>query len=193
MAGGEILPPVFIMTLTKDVFSKNLIIAGSAPCLFEDYQKAQSFFDKYDIMAINMSVICFDNVKHLFSLHADRIKGFLEIGKFRTLSHIHTHSIRKAEGVENVWSFRGDYGGSSSLIACLVGLGLGYGKIILCGAPLTSERRFYDTLDYKSEVGDRATLIAWQLRKSQLKNVRSMSGRTKDLLGYPAKEWIEAE
>ena len=164
----------------------NLIITGSAECLFEDFRKAIEFFDNFDLMAVNMSGICFNNVKHLASLHHERMEAFFKAAMLDNGRHIITHSIKKSPYVEVVWDIFNN-GGSSALFAVKVGLRLGYDKIILCGVPLTAGRRFYD-YDRVSEIGDKPTFEAWKAEKLPDK-VKSMSGRTKDLLGYPTKEW----
>ena len=126
-------------------FSGNLIIAGSAECLFEDYEKARKLFDKdeekYDIMAINFSGICFKGIVHLASLHADRIPAFLRAAQLDNDRHIHTHTRLNnlvIPEVENDWTAEiPSTSGSSALFGVRVGLRIGYDKIILCGVPLT--------------------------------------------------------
>lgn len=185
-----------MQTPCKGNFKGNAMIMGSAECLFADYQKAKKFFDKYDIIAVNFSGICFKNVVHLVSLHADRIPVFLKAASLDNGRHIHTHSIAgnlKIPEIENDWGSEIlNTGGSSALFAVRVALKLGYDKIIVCGVPLNKGRRFYDTYDYVAEVGDDATFLAWKLAYNRNEfegKVRSMSGKTKFLLGEPTIAW----
>jgi len=61
------------------------------------------------------------------------------------------------------------------------GMGMRYQKIILAGCPLAAKTR-YDEFHR-----------GWQIRFETIKNyVRSMSGWTKELLGSPTEEWLNA-
>ena len=175
-------------TPTKGHFRGNAIITGSSCRLFCDYERAKMVFDKFDIIAVNFSGICFKNVVHLVSLHADRIPAFVKAASIDNGRHVHTHTIignLHIPEVENAWDDEiTNTGGSSALFACRVGIRLGYDRILLCGVPLTSHRRFYDPYETKSEVGDRATILAWQMAKEEFGDkIKSMSGRTRELLG----------
>ncbi len=167
---------------------ENAIILGSARCLFEDYDKAKSIMPEHDLIAVNMSGICYPNIVHLVSLHSERIAGFWAVAMQDNGRHITTHGQQLMDKVENAWSFEQN-SGSSALYACRIALQLGYKRILLCGVPLTPDRRFYDGWGRNSEIGDRATEIAWDMAKGEFGNARSMSGKTADILGIPTEGW----
>lgn len=74
--------------------------------------------------------------------------------------------------------------GSSAMTAVLAALRMGYRRAVLCGCPLTGnapEGNPYEAfrlgwLDRQEELGDR---------------VRSMSGWTMELLGFPDRRWLD--
>ena len=168
-------------------FSGNLILTGCAECVFDDYRKAVDIFGKADIMCVNMSGVCFKGVKHLVSLHSENIEGFLKAAMIRTKTHIHTYSVKSSPYTERIFPSTGS--GSSGLYAAVIAVKLGYSRIILCGMPLSGDRKFYDTDDIEKPLGDRANILGWQSYKPLLSPfVRSMSGRTRDLLGFPWKK-----
>ena len=173
---------------------KNAIILGSGQYLFGDYDKAKTIMPDHDLIAVNMSGICFPNIVHLVSLHCERVPAFLAVALQDNGRHITTHSQESNQTIPEIecrWNF-GTAGGSSSLFAVRVALRLGYKRVILCGVPLDKNRRFYDGYGRKSEICDRATEISWQMAKAELGDkVRSMSGKTRDILGEPTKEWVD--
>jgi hypothetical protein len=72
--------------------------------------------------------------------------------------------------------------GSSALLGCEVALEqLGYEKIVLCGCPLVG-RALHDYEVYRK---------GWeQQRELVLGKVKSMSGWTREFLGFPTQEWL---
>ncbi len=178
-------------TPCKGSYSGAVMIVGSAECVFNDFEEAKKEVKDFDIMAINFSGICFKGIEHLVSLHADRIPAFLMAASLDNGKFIHTHSrAGKLDPlgyqIENDWTEEIQAtSGSSGLFAVRVAMKLGYKKIILCGMPLSSSRRFYDPIGAVAEVGDGPTFLGWKLAKDrgEFKGVEiiSMSGRTKEL------------
>lgn len=89
-------------------------------------------------------------------------------------------------------------GGSSGLLAAVAGRhmvgGAGVGKIVVCGCPLSSTPHFAESHSHsptKKWTASKAHFNAWQRHKEDLaRDVRSMSGRTRQLLGYPTEDWL---
>ena len=88
------------------------------------------------------------------------------------------HSCNQGDGI-TVWPFPGH--GTSGLGAVYVGLGMGYDEIILCGIPMDGSGHYFDppskTTNYVSG------MRFWQNLPKISRNVKSMSGNTKELLG----------
>lgn len=82
--------------------------------------------------------------------------------------------------------------GTSSLNAVYTGLALGYEEIILAGVPLDNGGHYFDPpwvrTNFENEVPTRdGQLRYWKVAKTQVFDgrVKSLSGRTKELLGTP--------
>lgn len=189
-----------------------LLVCGSGRCLFADIQALafdehfapRSFSDVhefFDIMAVNDAYLALDVVHHLVSYHDEIIwpllmlKGprLLDKGEYAVrIDGLTCHSQRENKGVDRVWIFD-EGGGSSSLFGVQIGLELGYRRIILAGVPFDASGRFYfppwkSGHDYAGSDG----WETWELLKANgtLDNVRSLSGRTRELLGEPGRDWL---
>ena len=76
-----------------------------------------------------------------------------------------------------------DFGGSSGLFACLVGLGMGYDEIVLAGIPMDDSGHFYDPPTTEHKYFENL-LPNWRYARDEWfeGKVRSLSGYTKNLL-----------
>lgn len=187
--------------------SGSAVVLGSARCIWEDMEKID--FTKAEVIAINDMIMHYKGVlHHAVSLHPEEPPLWKQLrwtNGCDSGGHIYTHSHRfpshikhpngefKAEhGLDFIWVLEGGRGGSSGLFACMVGLALGYDKIILAGIPIDGTGHFFDPpgkvvnqflgQNIKEE-WDNANLNYFKGR------VKSMSGRTKEWLGYPPEEW----
>ena len=107
---------------------------------------------------------------------------------------MHRHSI--SAGCEHIWPFGGH--GTSGLGACLVAIGLGYSRIVLCGMPLDDgphngephwRRTAFASSEAAGSVGADRNVHWWKANQTAFEGkVKSMSGRTKKWLG-DAMEW----
>jgi len=83
--------------------------------------------------------------------------------------------------------------GCSGLSACVVGVALGYHKVILAGSPLLDNGHFYDppwrktTLERSFPDTPKGGPKLWRKVNDEVfeGRVKSMSGRSRDLLGGP--------
>jgi len=79
--------------------------------------------------------------------------------------------------------------GSSGLLAVKAAQEEGYDRIVLAGVPMTREQRHFFTNDLWNERD--MFHRAWITAKPYIKDsVRSLSGWTKELLGYPTPTWF---
>jgi hypothetical protein len=82
--------------------------------------------------------------------------------------------------------------GSSGLFAVKVAMEAGYDRIILAGVPMQVEGAHFFNASPWGEVG--SFTEAWKIALPRIApHVRSMSGWTKDLLGYPSFEWLAGD
>lgn len=92
-----------------------------------------------------------------------------------------------------VWTIKPRYCGTSTMFGVLVGLFMGYTRVLLAGCPLDSTAHYYDppgsTMTCLEKPGIQ---FCWQQAHKHVFNgrVRSMSGNTRALLGYPNDEWL---
>lgn len=77
--------------------------------------------------------------------------------------------------------------GSSGLFAVKVALER-FPKVVLCGVPMEAARAHYFDAAPWAEVD--SFWAAWSIALPHLVNVRSMSGRTAQMLGMPTKEFL---
>lgn len=85
--------------------------------------------------------------------------------------------------------------GSSGLFAVEVAREVGCQKVVLCGIPITTTPHFAETTENFAANWMQANghWKAWLRYQDGLRGwVKSMSGRTRDLLGAPTKEWLDA-
>lgn len=93
-------------------------------------------------------------------------------------------------------------GGSSGLFAVAVAYEIGYKRVVLCGVPMTKTGHFDGSLTHPGDDDWEYADDHWKawdrkLRKGDDRsrflqnNVRSMSGRTRRVLGEPTREWID--
>lgn len=179
---------------------KSLLICGSGRTLFLDLQRVPGLLRQYDVMAVNEAFLALSEVHHLVSYHSELIWPLIMLrgpreyinGEYLSQWHGVTHSQREDKGVKRVWAFE-DGGGTSSFFAVQIAHELGYDRIILCGVPYDASGKF---LQPHWEHGhDYAETDGWEIwekwyNAGKFVNVRSMSGRTRVLLGEPERNWL---
>lgn len=180
---------------------EKIIILGIAQCLEQDlgeicFGRAEDF----DFLAVGLDCsdrVLFD-IQHAASYHPEEFPEFYARRKkiggnldYKTHSH-ETGKGRKGEVIftpDYIWPLidRHPFSGSSSFLGAQASIALGYKKIILCGCPMSGpnilapKKSAYDTFQK-----------GWIKHVDKLEGkVRSVSGWTKDFLGYPSKEWLE--
>ncbi len=192
-------------------YSGLLVLMGGADCIWHDLQGIAAMFDKSfgplweqgmipaHYMAVNdIGAYWQGELHHWLTLHPNYMPGWMKfrMGHNFGLGHgVETHSNKPWEGIDNVWAIANS-GGSGGLFACLVALALGYNRIILAGMPIDESRHFFDAPWYHGvPLNGRPQEMVWnEARDREFKDrVRSMSGRTRQWLGHPAKEWIREE
>lgn len=187
---------------------RNLVICGDAWCVWDDLDalgfkstrgRGKVERDGWDIMTINKMVETMPgNIEHCYSNEPSLLGKFIAArrNEYSKEFHapLHTHSCNK--GADWQWDFGG--WGTSGLGGCIVGVGLGYDRIVICGIPLddgphNGEPPWRGTRFESSEAANQANgqmPMHWKKAKELAFNgkVKSMSGRTKDWLGAPCGE-----
>lgn len=187
------------------------IILGGADCVYADIELTKNLLSKVifcdepggypkeclEIVAINDMIEHYEHkINHAVTLHPVKLHRWLAKRRLRhkdtqmtVWAHHKDNNDYKQSRIDYV--VQDHWHGSSGLFAVRIMLMLGISKIILCGIPMNNEKHFVRKEDW-----GHANLFwpAWLQRKGILQNhVRSWSGRTKELLGEPTKEWLYIE
>ena len=179
-----------------DTYSGVLIIAAGGRCVWDDLEKA-GMAKNHDafphVMCVNEMIMFYPSVvNHAYSNNHAFLPKWVDTRRdqyqTRYECKIKTHSNKT--GGQYTWPWPGH--GTSSLNAVYTGLALGYDQIWLCGVPLDDTGHFWEApwekTNFVREVADRDGEIKYwgnAARNIFDGKVKSLSGRTKDLLGSP--------
>lgn len=183
-----------------DIFQQckgSLLVMGSARCLWDDLARFDHIHSG-ERMSVNWSSFSYKGkIDHICSVHSDiihLIKGYHDY-KLRNIDGppvCRTHGQHNIPGVDIVWDIE-DGGGSSSLFGVLVGLCLGFTKIVLAGVPLDNSGHYFDPpISCGDDFSARHVMHAWRnkIDNSFKDRVRSLSGNTRKWLGEPTEAWL---
>ena len=152
------------------------------------------FAGRFDVIAVNDVAMHFPGpLKHLYSNNTTYLKYWVQarrdqfIRMFGPVGYTHSCSI----GSMVTWPWPGC--GTSALGAVYTGLALGYNEVILCGIPLDDSGHYFETpatpSSFSKQVPPKGNgeIKYWQKARDEvfMNKVRSMSGRTAELLGAP--------
>lgn len=103
-----------------------------------------------------------------------------------------TWANRAAHIVDRTLASATATGGSSGLLAVEVAWRIGCERAVLCGVPMERRRHYHDAHDGEPWKYAEKHWPPWEDAHEQLcDKLRSMSGRTARLYGYPTLEWLE--
>lgn len=173
---------------------KGLVICGGARCVWEDLEPFCPHVrgGGYHIMAVNdVGMHIPLDLRHWFSNSAQELSQWVECRRNGYNRTVLTHSLRANPGiVKYIWPWPGH--GTSSLNAVYTGLRMGYDPIILCGVPLDDSGHYFDPpwvkTNFAREVPANNENLKWWSNAAEKVfegKVKSMSGRTRDVLGSP--------
>lgn len=187
---------------------KGLVIVGDANCVWNDLEafgcrcnvgRGRVEKSGWDFLTINKAVETFPgNIEHCYSNEPSLLIKFIAARRSEYTKEFDAprnfHSI--SQGAEWVWPFGGH--GTSGLGAALVGVGLGYDKVVICGMPLddgphNGEPHWRKCAFATAEAAGNVNTGMNSHWKKAIDyafdgKVRSMSGRTKAWLG-DVREW----
>jgi hypothetical protein len=121
-------------------YSGDCLVVCTAKCVWDDLAKVPN--QGADVLCVNDSGLRFPgDVEHWYSSHADALPLYREIRRAAVI----THSMCKSklpELADWVWPWPGH--GNSGLNAIYTALGLGYGRVWVCGLPMDNTGHFND-------------------------------------------------
>lgn len=183
---------------------KNLVICGDAACVWDDLKelgfaahmiRGRVERPGWDVMTVNKLVEVFPgNIEHAYCNEPAWLHKFIAARRVEYAREftgpVHTHSCN--QGAKWRWPWTGQ--GTSGLGAAIVGVGLGYELVVLCGIPLDDGphngeppwRRCWFTNEAANS-GNSGINVFWKRARDLAFHgrVKSMSGRTKEWLGCP--------
>jgi hypothetical protein len=152
------------------------------------------------VVAVNNMILHYkDRVHHGVSMHPEEPNLWRALRPMYRCeeSHVTTHSYRRHEKkglyseCDYLWDIEGSKGGTSSILATMIALALGYDRVILAGVPLDNGGHFYDPPGTNCRFDSDFLKMEW-VKASETwfrGRVRSMSGWTRTLLGVPDEGW----
>lgn len=172
----------------------SVIICGSAPCVFEDLDRARNLRPNADILGVNYVGEIFPEIRHIWTQHSNHAKNIKE----RSDVMVHASSNKRSEPVDYVWPDLEWVCGSSGLAGALwARWGLGFDEVIMAGIPLNPEEIMYSekyphgagrTFFFAKPNTIRGWLNHLSMHKENGKTqgIYSMSGETMKSLGEPS-------
>ncbi len=184
----------------------NILVIGRGKGVWEEIEQAKRLCAFDQVVAINRIGVDYpDKINHWASFHANRFFAKIVMRGGFQIDDSDWVRLRRAKGYPDAdyyWtSTKTAYrignsplrtveceGGSSGLIGVMVALYVGGTRVVLAGIPMAQEYEHYDHPGPWIEAKDYRK--AWLDVLPKLRNVRSMSGWTKELLGAPTEDWL---
>lgn len=184
---------------------KRAVVIGGAACVWDDLAAARKLGRFDAVIAINDAGAHYEGEIEIWAtLHIEKMaqwvvaRGDKGFPPARTIAG-HKGHVREAQPNKLQPDYVTDYrwpgmsgSGSSGLFAVKVAIEHGFDRIVLCGVPMQAAgNHFFDARPWR-EVN--SFTGAWPVALPYIKPfTRSMSGQTREWLGYPTKEWLESK
>lgn len=175
---------------------KLALILGGADCLHEDRERALKLFTPDMVICTNETGRDHPEVfDHWVSMHPQIEKFPLWVRDRRRAGRpdARQHWIPRHRQLPRGAGFEASavpsWGGSSGMLACTLCVAMLECDAVLAGIPMQAERGHY--FDKKPWADCTHYLSHWRRYLPRLEGrIKSMSGWTRELLGYPDEEWI---
>lgn len=165
--------------------------------MWDDLKHLKDIGFNGDVFAVNHTALLHTRpIDHFGTIHHKTVEYVMKMRRLehKLESHVYAHSVSPATCVDQHWPFAIS-GGTSGLLCTMIAVCLGYDDIALAGIPMDGTGKFYQSPHMQSEYGGNArwdygctsAIGTWQqvvlLSERFRKCVRSVSGRTKGILG----------
>lgn len=134
---------------------ETLLVVGSAPCLFEDVERALEIYDGAHIMLVNGACVSLKEAQHVLAGHTNKAEEFASARRsvfpdadpwclHANWNNPETLADAKKEypSVTDWWGKGFSTGATSIAKGARIGLAMGYAPIIICGAPMDGSGYF---------------------------------------------------
>lgn len=174
------------------------LILGGAASVWDDVAEALNMMTPDGTIAVNDAIAHYaGRLDIAATLHPEKMAGWRSERARRGFPAAREHVGHELgqPGIDRATSYlwpEMNASGSSGLFAVKVAMEAGFDRIILAGVPMQAAgAHFFNSAPW-GEVG--AFTEAWKTALPRIApHVRSMSGATKDWLGYPSKEWLAGD
>lgn len=125
-----------------------MLVVGSAPCVFEDVNRALSLRPFAELMLVNGACTAFENAEHMLAGHEEKAEFFVRERRIRFPNAppievhgcCHPHRKEMMSGmfpsVTRWWPHEMGVGATSASKAAKIAFMLGATEVILCGCPM---------------------------------------------------------
>lgn len=125
-----------------------MLVVGSAPCLFDDVQRALQIRPFASLMLVNGACTAIENAEHVLAGHEEKAEFFARERRERfpdalpwrlhatTFPHRRAACEKLFPSVTDWWPHEVGVGATSASKAAKLGFILGFDEVILCGCPL---------------------------------------------------------
>jgi hypothetical protein len=161
-----------------------LVIGGSGSAL-EEADAALKLFEPDAVLVVNDLIARWPGkIDYACTLHSEKLAGWIRERRGNQRFQVWCH--RPFRGVHRTTK---DWAGSSGLFAVKIAIEEGFEKVVVAGVPMLGSAKH---IARNREWGSARTYQrGWTTHVAEIKDkVRSMSGWTKDLVGFPTPEWL---
>ena len=187
------------------------IICGAAPCVFEDLENARKLRPDATIVGVNNAAAMIPEIEHIWTQHPSDAQEYKKAaGK---IIYIHSRprnfdngagtwrlvvSDETWESIDYYWPTLSWISGSSGAAGALWAKhGMGFDEVIMAGIPLSTDSLVYcekypskptqnnNQYAKDTQVNHWLKIFSGLINEGKTKNIWSMSGSTKEMLGAP--------
>lgn len=165
------------------------LVVGGAACVWDDVDAAMALFAPTAVIAVNDIAIQWDGPLDIWAtLHPEKLPLWAAERRRRGLPAPGAVWSHRAQA-PLVSHHRPDLGGSSGMFAAYVARDAFGGQVVLAGVPMDGAIPHLVRGETWRQVG--GYWPAWLAHAADLATFcRSLSGRTRDLLGPPTEAWL---
>ena len=169
------------------------IICGSAPCVFEDLERALLLRPRAIIVGVNNAASMVSSIEHVWTQHNNLAKEYKDNARVK----VHGRANVMGDWTDYVWPSLNWVCGSSGVAGALWAKhGLGFDEIIMAGIPLNREVLDYnkmypskytktDGFATSGQVDHWISHLRTFKEQGKTEGIYSMSGTTASILGKP--------
>jgi hypothetical protein len=175
--------------------SGTAILCGSAPCVFEDLEKARAMRPGAVVLGVNNTPAMIPEIEHIWTQHNNLAQQFKDNAKRKIF--VHGRACIMGDFADYIWPSLDWVNGSSGVAGALwAKIGMGFDEVIMAGIPLSRlELHYAEQYPSKytkntgfateNQVDQWIGHLNMHINNGLTKGIYSMSGTTAYYLGQP--------